>query len=87
MKRITISEYTEGEFRSLIEEILQSSFENEKKLEEEVLSKKETAEFFNVTLATITNWVKDGWLKPAIMGGKPFFLKTELLQTLKNNRK
>ena len=86
MKRITISEYTEEEFRNLIEEVLQTATTKRKGFQEEVLSKKETAEFFKVTLATITNWVNNGWLKPAMMGGKPFFLKSELLQTLKNNR-
>jgi len=43
-----------------------------------LLSKAETAKFFDVTVRTITNWTSQGIITPTKVGGKVFFLKSDL---------
>jgi len=44
----------------------------------EVLTRKETAQFFNVSLFCLHEWVKKGILKPYKVSGRTYFKKSEL---------
>lgn len=47
-------------------------------VEKKLLTRKETAKFFDVTVRTITNWTSQGIITPTKVGGKVFFLKSDL---------
>lgn len=49
----------------------------------EVLTRKETAEFFNVSLFCIHDWVRKGILTPYKVSGRTYFKRTELDNVLK----
>jgi len=52
-----------------------------------VLTRYQTATFFQVSPRTIDNWVKDGYLKSTKINGKVFFFKEDILEALKRNYK
>ncbi|WP_298946135.1 helix-turn-helix domain-containing protein [uncultured Polaribacter sp.] len=53
-----------------------------KSFEKPHLTRKETSEFFGVSLNCINDWCKKGILKPKKVGQRIFFLKTDLFNTL-----
>jgi hypothetical protein len=52
-------------------------------LSKEVLTRKETAEFFNVSLFCIHNWVNKGVLIPYKVSGRTYFKRSDLENVLK----
>jgi excisionase family DNA binding protein len=56
-------------------------------LKKEILTRKEVAELFQVTLVTIHEWIRNNILKPYKMGNKTYFKYTEILETLYNTNK
>ena len=46
------------------------------------LTRKETADFFNVSLNCINDWCKKGILEPIKVGQRTYFLKSHLLEVL-----
>jgi len=48
------------------------------------LSKKETAELFNVSVGTISNWAKWGWLEQVKMGRSCRFEKDAIVKLILN---
>ena len=51
----------------------------------EVLTRFQAADFFHVSVRTIDNWTKEGLLKATKVGGKVYYLKQEILNTLQVN--
>ncbi len=51
----------------------------------EIVSRKEVAEMFNVSLVTIHEWVNNDILKPYKIGGRTFFKRSELMELLTKN--
>ena len=49
------------------------------------LTRKETAEFFNVSLNCINMWVNKGIITPYKVGQRVFFKRDELLKVMFNN--
>ena len=49
------------------------------------LTRKETAEFFNVSLNCINMWVNKGIITPYKVGQRVFFKREELLKVMFNN--
>lgn len=48
----------------------------------EFLTRKETAELFNISLVTLHSWSNNGTLKPYRMGNRTYFKRSELMETL-----
>lgn len=86
MNRVLMTDFALQELLNELQKGVESAITKTLQEQEQVLSKKETAKFFGVTEATITNWVKNGWIKPSQVGGKPYFLKSQLIKTLKERR-
>ena len=55
--------------------------------ETEFLTRKQTAELFGVSLATIHDWNNNGSLKPYKMGNRTYYRRSELLETLYNSNR
>lgn len=53
----------------------------------ELMSRKETADFFKVSLVTITNWVKYGILTSYKIGNRVFFKRSELISAMYASKK
>lgn len=51
------------------------------------LTRKETAEFFNVSVNCINNWVNNGILKAYKVGQRTYFKKSELIEVVFKNQK
>ena len=48
----------------------------------ELMTRKETAELFDVSLVTIHEWCKSGILKPYKVGNRSYFKRAELMECL-----
>ncbi|MEB8346876.1 helix-turn-helix domain-containing protein [Flavobacteriaceae bacterium KMM 6898] len=46
------------------------------------LSRKQVSELFDVDLSTVANWQKSGKLKPLGLGGRIYFLRSDIEQSL-----
>ncbi len=46
------------------------------------LTRQEVATMFNVDLSTVANWQKNGKLKPLGMGGRVYFLRSDIEASL-----
>jgi len=46
------------------------------------MSRKETAVFFDVSIYTVSDWVKRGILKQYKAGNRSYFLRSELIEVL-----
>ena len=60
---------------------------DEKKLQEKLLTAKEVAQLFGVSTVTISNWVGKGLLRKYSIGGRTKFKYSEVMQSLKTIRK
>ena len=49
------------------------------------LTRKETAEFFQVSLVTIHQWTNDGLIKQYKIGNRTYYNKSELIEVLLNS--
>jgi predicted site-specific integrase-resolvase len=59
-----------------------------KKLEElkdEILSRKELMEIFGVTTQTVWKWVRAGYIREHAFGRDKIYLKSEILEDVRNN--
>ena len=68
------------QFESLIKS-LNHAQENPK----ELMTRKETAELFSVSLVTIHEWVNTGILRPYKVGNRTFFKRSECLQVVEQS--
>lgn len=60
---------------------------DEKKLQEKLLTAKEAAQLFGVSTVTISNWVSKGLLTKYSIGGRTKFKYLEVMQSLKTIKK
>ena len=95
MTRIDLYNLTPEELTSLIREGVKPELElllkehlNAQPQSKEFLTRKETAEFFKISLVCLHDWCKKGILIPLKMGNKTYFerslLVTKLLDSNKN---
>ena len=61
---------------------LQKASSNDDK---EVMTRKETAQFFGVSLVTIHDWTKSGILHPYKVGNRVFYRRSHLMQVLEQS--
>lgn len=48
----------------------------------DLMTRKETAEFFAISLVTIHDWSKSGILKPYKVGNRTYFKRTEIMEVV-----
>jgi excisionase family DNA binding protein len=51
----------------------------------ELVTRKETAQLFDVTLPTIHEWIKKGYIYPYKLGNRTYFKMSELMEVLNNS--
>ena len=68
--------------RTQIQELVNASTKEQPKTENDLLSRKETADFFKVSVVSIHTWMKDEIIKPYKIGNRTYFKKSELLNAL-----
>ena len=73
-----ISESVKVHLEQLVNKIESKSSKDET----EFLTRKQTAELFGVSLATIHDWNNNKSLKPYKMGNRTYYRRSELLETL-----
>ena len=85
---------SESELKELFNEALnnQLSFLVDKitkngSTDKEFLTRKETAEFFDVSLVTIHSWINNGLIIPLKMGNLTYFEKSTLIEKLMSSNK
>lgn len=59
----------------------------QKPSKKEFLSRKETAEFFGVSVVTIHSWINEGLISSYKMGNRTYFKRSELIEQLLNSQK
>lgn len=77
-----LSEMISNTVKECLKELKPISSTIEPQTVKEFLTRKETAELFNVSLVTIHDWQNNGILKVYKMGTRSFFKYSELLETL-----
>ena len=55
--------------------------------QKELLTRKETATYFSVSLVTIHDWMNEGIIKPYKVGNRTFFKHSELLEVVANSNR
>jgi hypothetical protein len=95
MNLIQLIQVTPEELVTMITESVKNHFQELSKkmevkttsIEKEFLTRKETAQLFQISLVTIHEWQNNGILKPYKMGNRTYFKYSELLDVLyKSNR-
>lgn len=66
-----------------VKELFETYFKSIKpKQPDEYLTRKEVAQLLKVDLSTIANWNKSGKLKPLGLGGRVYYLKSDVIESL-----
>jgi hypothetical protein len=94
MNTIQLIQVTPNELANLISENVKVQIQNlanglsnqNKPQQKEVVSRKEVAEMFDVSLVTVHDWINNDILKPYKIGGRTFFKRSELMQLLINSK-
>lgn len=95
MQQIQLFQVTPNELANLIsesvftqiQEMVNASTKEQPKTENDLLSRKETADFFKVSLVSIHAWMKDGIIKPYKVGNRTYFKKSELLNVVESSNR
>lgn len=69
-----------------IQELLDNRIEDNSN-NKEFLTRKETADFFDVSLVCLHDWCKKGILTPYKVGNRTYFEYSELMRVLKSSNK
>jgi hypothetical protein len=73
--------------KTQMQELLISSNKEQRKDEDDFLTRRETAQFFKVSLVTVHSWMKDGIIKPFKVGNRTYFKKSELVNVVESSNK
>jgi len=87
---IQLLQVTPTELVSLLTEGIKESlktFQQPQEAHKEILTRKEVAELFDVSLVCIHDWVNKGLLHPYKLGNRTFFKRSEVLETLYNSNR
>ena len=95
MQQIQLFQVTPNELANLIsesvktqiQELVNASTKEQPKDENDLLSRKETADFFKVSLVSIHAWMKDGIIKPYKVGNRTYFKKSELINVVESSNR
>ena len=86
MKKVEIHELTAEELKDMITKAVSSEFKKHSfslQGNSDLISRKEAAKIFHVTLSTIDSWCLSGKLKPYKIGNRVRFKRSELDKSLK----
>lgn len=70
-----------------LKELLQGSTRKPAEEANELLTRKQTAEFLDISTVTLHAWCNQGILKPYKMGNRTYFKRSELIETLSNSNR
>lgn len=95
MQQIQLFQVTPNELAQLIsesvktqiQELVNATNKEQPKDENDLLSRKETADFFKVSLVTVHSWVNSGLIRPLKMGNKTYFKKSELINVVESSNR
>lgn len=94
MTKIEILQVTPDELVNLIKEgvktelqTLSARLAQPQTDQKELLTRKETATYFSVSLVTIHDWMNEGIIKPYKVGNRTFFKHSELLEVVANSNR
>ena len=95
MQQIQLFQVTPNELANLIsesvktqiQELVNATNKEQPKEENDLLSRKETADFFKVSLVSIHAWMKDGIIKPYKVGNRTYFKKSELINVVESSNR
>ena len=73
--------------KTQIQELINATNKEQPKDVNDLLSRKETAEFFKVSLVSIHSWMKDGIIKPYKVGNRTYFKKSELITVVESSNR
>jgi hypothetical protein len=73
--------------KSQIQELINATNKEHPKDVNDLLSRKETAVFFKVSLVSIHSWMKDGIIKPYKVGNRTYFKKSELITVVESSNR
>ena len=73
--------------KTQIQELVNATNKGQPKDVNDLLSRKETAEFFKVSLVSIHSWMKDGIIKPYKVGNRTYFKKSELITVVESSNR
>ena len=89
MVKVDLYSITPEEFSNLIKEGVKGEIEKllqaqqaSNKLEKELLTRKETADLFGISLVCLHDWIKKGIVSPYKMGNRTYFKRSELNRKL-----
>ena len=94
MSSIQLIQVTPNELADLISENVKTAIQNFARdlselntpQQKEILTRKEVAKLFEISLVTLHDWVKNEILTPYKIGGRTFFKRSELMQLLINSK-
>lgn len=84
--REIVREELDSKFREFAGQFLGKKAEQESVTSEALLSQDEVAAYFAVTKATIIRWQTNGLIKVHHKGKRAYYLKSELLDSLRGRR-
>ena len=84
-KQLIVLELSKADLEHLIENAVEKALANlqAKKPEDRIVTRKDIAELFKVSLTTVNSWSRTGKLKRRYMGSRVYFLYTEVEEMLK----
>jgi hypothetical protein len=74
-------------FSKYIENLNIFNHSSDKDALKEVMTRRETAELFSVSLVTIHDWCNSGIIKPYKVGNRTYFKRSELLSVMDSSNK
>jgi hypothetical protein len=77
------------ELKELISEAVSKAFDEVNKdtfTDKDLMTRKETAQFLNVSLVSLNIWSKKGIIQPYAIEGRVFFKKSEIESALKQKK-
>lgn len=55
--------------------------------QKEILTRRETANLFSISLVCLHDWIKKGILKPYKVGNKTYFKRSEIMEVLSSSNR
>ena len=93
MQDLIITQLTKTDIENVINEAFKIHVEsrfnqllNNQENGKDFLTRKETADFFGVSIVTIHNWVKEGIISSYKLGNRTYFKRSELVEQLLNSK-
>ncbi len=73
--------------KAQIQELVNVAKTEQPQEQNDFLTRKETAQFFKVSLVSIHQWMNDGIIKPYKVGNRTYFKKSELIIVVESSNR